>query len=262
MEALGEIGGLVEQNLNYLIPAMGVFVRLGALLYLLPAIGETVVQPRVRLGIALALAVLIIPLLSSSFGTQVYSVSDAFALIVIEAIYGLVLGFGFRLMVYTLQILGNVVSQALSISQVLGEGIATEPNTTISTMLMMAGVTLLVTMGVHIEAVGVLIMSFEMFPIGSVPNLDGMAYWLNHKSAETFAMGITLALPFIILNFVYNAILGFLNRAMPQLMVSFVGMPAITGAGLFLLAISVGTILTTWSTLYFNSFSRFHEVMP
>ena len=262
MEALAEIGGIVEQNLGYLIPAMGVFVRLGALLYLLPAIGETVVPVRVRLACALVLAVLIMPLLSSSFGTQVYSVSEAFALIVIEVVYGLLLGFGFRLMVYTLQILGNVVSQALSISQVLGEGIATEPNTTISTMLMMAGVTVLVTLGVHIEAVGILIMSFEMFPIGSTPNLDGVAFWLNNKSAEAFSMGITLALPFIILNFVYNAILGFLNRAMPQLMVSFVGMPAITGAGLFLLAISVGTILTTWSGLYFDSFANFHEVMP
>jgi len=221
VEALAEIGGIVEQNLGYLIPAMGVFVRLGALLYLLPAIGETVVPVRVRLACALVLAVLIMPLLSSSFGTQVYSVSEAFALIVIEVIYGLLLGFGFRLMVYTLQILGNVVSQALSISQVLGEGIATEPNTTISTMLMMAGVTVLVTLGVHIEAVGILIMSFEN-----------------------------------------NAILGFLNRAMPQLMVSFVGMPAITGAGLFLLSISVGTILTTWSALYFDSFANFHEVVP
>ena len=262
MEALGEIGGLVEQNLNYLIPAMGVFVRLGALLYLLPAIGETVVSIRIRLACALALAVLIMPVLSQDFGGTVYSVSGAFGLIIMEVIYGLVLGFGFRLMVYTLQILGNVVSQALSISQVLGEGIATEPNTTISTLLMMAGVTLLVTMGGHIEAVGILIMSFEMFPIGAAPNLDGMAYWLNQKASDAFSMGITLALPFIILNFVYNAILGFLNRAMPQLMVSFVGMPAITGAGLFLLAISVGTILTTWSTLYFNSFAGFSDVMP
>ena len=262
MEALAEIGGLVEQNLNYLVPAAGVFIRLGAMFYLLPGVGETVVSARIRLTCALALAVLIMPILSEGFGQESYNVSAAFALIFIEAIYGLLLGFGFRLMVYTLQILGNVVSQALSISQVLGEGIATEPNTTVSTLLMMAGVTVLVTLGVHIEAVGILIMSFEMFPIGTAPNLDGMAYWLNHKSADAFAVGITLALPFIILNFVYNAILGFLNRAMPQLMVSFVGMPAITGAGLFLLMISAGAILTTWSRLYFDSFSSFSSVMP
>jgi len=49
---------------------------------------------------------------------------------------------------------------------------------------------------------------------------------------------------------------------MPQLMVSFVGMPAITGAGLFLLMISAGAILTTWSRLYFDSFSSFSSVMP
>jgi len=123
---------------------------------------------------------------------------------------------------------GNVVSQALSISQVLGEGIATEPNTTISTLLMMAGVTLLVTMGVHIEAIAILVKSFDMFPLGRAPNLDGMAYWLTHKGADAISMGITLALPFIVLNFVYNAILGFLNRAMPQLMVSLTVFSALT----------------------------------
>ena len=260
MEALGEIGGLIQENLAYIVPALAVFARLGALLYVLPGIGETVISVRVRLAAAIALSSLVIPLLAPQFGTQSYTVSAAFAIVIIESIYGLLLGFGFRLMVYSLQILGNVVSQALSISQVLGEGIATEPNTTISTMLMMAGVTLLVTMGLHIEAVGVLVKSFDMFPLGQAPNLDGMAYWLTQKGADSFSMGITLALPFIILNFVYNAILGFLNRAMPQLMVSFVGMPAITGAGMFLLVVAIGGILTTWTQLYFDSFSGFQGI--
>ena len=261
MEALEEIGRLVVDNLSYIVPALGVFARLGALFYLLPAIGETVVPVRIRLTIAMAVSTIVIPLLAPGFEILTYSVSSAFALIVIESIYGLLLGFGFRLMVYALQILGNVVSQALSISQVLGEGIATEPNTTISTLLMMAGVTLLVTMGVHIEAIAILVKSFDMFPLGRAPNLDGMAYWLTHKGADAISMGITLALPFIVLNFVYNAILGFLNRAMPQLMVSFVGMPAITGAGLFLLVVAIGSTMTAWSQLYFESFSGFERLV-
>jgi len=168
-----EIGRLVVDNLSYIVPALGVFARLGALFYLLPAIGETVVPVRIRLTIAMAVSTIVIPLLAPGFEIVTYSVSAAFALIIIESIYGLLLGFGFRLMVYALQILGNVVSQALSISQVLGEGIATaEPNTTISTLLMMAGVTLLVTMGVHIEAIGILVKSFDMFPLGRAPNLE------------------------------------------------------------------------------------------
>lgn len=261
MDALQEIAVLAQENTAYLVPAMAVFSRLGALFYMLPVVGETVVPVRVRLAAAFAVTALILPVLSEGFEITEYTVSTAFALLVIEAIYGLMLGFGFRLMVYSLQILGNVVSQALSISQVLGEGIATEPNTTISTLLMMTGVTLLATMGVHIEAVGVIIRSFDMFPLGQSPNLDGMAYWLNNKGAEAFSLGITLALPFIILNFVYNAILGFLNRAMPQLMVSFVGMPAITGVGLFLLVVSAGSILTTWTQIYFDSFAGIEGIL-
>jgi flagellar biosynthetic protein FliR len=54
--------------------------------------------------------------------------------------------------------------------------------------------------------------------------------------------------------------LGFLNRAMPQLMVSFVGMPAITGAGLFLLVIATGSILLFWVQEYPRSFDGFYDL--
>jgi len=56
MEALEEIGRLLIENLSYIVPALGVFARLGALFYLLPAIGETVVPVRIRLTIAMAVS--------------------------------------------------------------------------------------------------------------------------------------------------------------------------------------------------------------
>ncbi|MEM8699663.1 MAG: flagellar biosynthetic protein FliR, partial [Pseudomonadota bacterium] len=40
--------------------------------------------------------------------------------------------------------------------------------------------------------------------------------------------------------------LGAINRAMPQLMVAFVGAPAITAGGLALLALAAPLILTLW----------------
>ena len=41
--------------------------------------------------------------------------------------------------------------------------------------------------------------------------------------------------------------LGVINRAMPQLMVAFVGAPAITAAGLLLLALAAPILLDIWA---------------
>lgn len=260
MDFLNPYSDFILANFSYVVPLMAVFTRMSVFIYLLPGVGETVVPQRVRLIIAMLMTFLLTPLLTPMMDVSNVTLTGALLLMAKEGFCGFVLGFSFRLMVFCLQIMGNIMSQALSISQVLGEGIATEPNTTISTLLMMVGVTLLVTLNLHVEAVGMFYRSYEIFPLGTIPVGDSVAYWMTNKSMEVFSYGVTLALPFIILNFVYNLMLGFLNRAMPQLMVSFVGMPAITGAGIFLLVVSTGTILMYWTTLYTTSFDGYQAL--
>ncbi len=64
--------------------------------------------------------------------------------------------------------------------------------------------------------------------------------------AAAFALAFSLAAPFTIASFVYNLALGVINRAMPQLMVTFVGAPAITLGGLALLLVSAPILLGIW----------------
>ena len=65
------------------------------------------------------------------------------------------------------------------------------------------------------------------------------------------ALAFGLAMPFVIASLIYNLALGVINRAMPQLMVAFVGAPAITFAGLFLLFAGAPLILSVWSDALF-----------
>ena len=59
-------------------------------------------------------------------------------------------------------------------------------------------------------------------------------------------MAFTLAAPFLITAVIYNLALGVINRAMPQLMVFFVGAPVITFGGLFILMVASPMILDVW----------------
>ncbi|MDB2438705.1 flagellar biosynthetic protein FliR [Hellea sp.] len=258
MDFLTSFSDVIIDNITLLVPVIAIFTRLSVFIYLLPGLGETVIPQRIRLGAAFLITWILVPILVPTIALPELTLPTGTLLIAKEGFHGFALGFAFRMMIFVLHMLGNIVSQALSISQVLGEGIATEPNTTISTLLMMSGVTLLVTMDLHVEAIGVFYRSYDIFPLGSAPNMDNIAYWMTQKAMGAIGFAVTLALPFIILNFVYNLMLGFLNRAMPQLMVSFVGMPAITGAGLFLLVIASGSILVFWAQAYHGSLDGFY----
>lgn len=244
MQLAEAFGPLIEM----IWPIFGLFARLSLFFMLVPVFGERAIPARFRIGIAGMTAFMLYPILQDDLA----AVRDQgiFSLIAAEAMTGFVLGFALRLAVHGLQILGMIVSQSLSLSQVLGEGIATEPNTTISTLLMLAGVTLLVSMNLHIAIIGVLANSFDDMPIGTMLDLQVSANWLTELTVALLRMCLSLALPFVLLNFVYNLILGFLNRAMPQLLVSFVGLPGMTMAGLFLLVICATAIMTAWVDVF------------
>ncbi|MBL4854204.1 MAG: flagellar biosynthetic protein FliR [Robiginitomaculum sp.] len=252
MDFLQIISDLVLKNFGAVFPVMAVLTRISVFIFLLPGLGENAIPTRVRLVTALLITVLIIPFvgIDATIKDTQWNVSTMVAVIAFEGFYGFVLGFGLRLMVFGLQIAGSIISQNLSLTQVFGGGMTSEPNTTISTILMLGGVTLLLTLDMHTKAVGLLVRSYEIFPLASTPVFEDTVYWVAQKTVGVFSFAVTLALPLLVFNFIYNLMLGFVNKAMPQLMVSFVGMPFVTGAGIILLALSISGILTVWLNTY------------
>jgi flagellar biosynthetic protein FliR len=117
----------------------------------------------------------------------------------------------------------------------------------IGNILMLAGITLAVAAGLHVKAAVAVARSYEVLPMGlPVPAAD-VAAWGTARVAQAFALGFSLAAPFVIAAFAYNLALGAINRAMPQLMVAFVGAPAIIAAGLLILMLAAPVILQFWS---------------
>ncbi|MEM6661269.1 MAG: flagellar biosynthetic protein FliR [Pseudomonadota bacterium] len=226
--------------------AAGVFARIGAAAFLVPGLGERSIPVRVRLGAALAIAVLLAPIIRGFEPFTPATGIDLLRVIVAEALIGLIIGLAFRFMVYALQITGMVAAQHLSVAQMFGAGVAPEPEPTISTLLAMGGITLAMAAGLHVHLVASLVMLYDVFPFGEFPNGSDMAEWAISRSSETFALGLALAAPFVVVGFAYNLALGALNRAMPQLLVALVGVPALVWMGLVLLSFLIPTLMDTW----------------
>lgn len=219
------------------------FVRVGAATALLPAFGEQSVPARVRLALALAFTLVVWPALPPPDPA-----AGVAAAVAGEVLAGLILGAGLRLIVMALQIAGTIAAQATSLSQLFG-GTAGEPAPAIANLLMLAGLALAVTQGLHVKVAELFILSYDLMPAGRLPDAGDAAAWGVGRVAQAFALAFGLAMPFVLAATVFNVALGVINRAMPMLMVAFVGAPALTFGALLLLAIAAPHLLTVWSGL-------------
>jgi flagellar biosynthesis protein FliR len=236
---LAELAGIARA---VAFAGFAVFLRVGAMMLMLPAFGEQVVPVRVKLGIAIAFTMIVAPAVSNSLPpTDPFPVN----LFATEVIYGLILGFGIRIFIFALQIAGAIIAQATTLSQMFG-GIGPEPQPIIGNVLIIAGLATAVATGLHIRVAEMMILSYNAMPAGRMPAPSDIGQLGVAQISRVFALGFSLAAPFVIASVLYNVALGFINRAMPQLAVSFVGAPALTLGALALFAVAAPGLLGIW----------------
>jgi len=239
------LGALLDLTQAALAAFILVFARVSGVMLLLPGFGERTIPARVRLGATIAFALVVWPLIAP----ELRSVDPArpfLLMLIVEVSIGLMLGVAIRLMVLALQLAGSFAAQSTSLAQIAGAGIAPEPMPAIGNLLMLAGITLAVAAGLHVKVAVAIARSYEILPMGLPVPASDVARWGTARVAQAFGLGFSLAAPFVIAAFAYNLALGAINRAMPALMVAFIGAPAITGGALLLLLLAAPVILHFW----------------
>lgn len=240
---LAEFFGLTPQIFE---PVFLVFLRVGAVMALVPAFGEMMVPIRIRLAATLAFTLVVAPAVVPNFQTDFASTQPILILGLAEVITGLALGLSLRLILMALQVAATISAQSTSLSQLLG-GASVDPQPAIGFILLLAALALAAELGLHVQISMMFIMSYELIGPGNpIPSGD-LAGWAVNAVSAAFSFAFTLAAPFVAVSLLYNLALGVINRAMPQLMVAFVGAPAITLGALFLLALTAPLMLWIWA---------------
>ena len=235
---------LLGPDLSYWVTQFILTVaRLSFVIILIPGIGEQMIPAQVRVYLLMGLSAAV-----SGLGITNYvlpdSLTDLGIVLVTELLLSLFLGIGLRVVIWSLNIAGSVIAQSIGLAQPLGVALENEAQTATANLLSMAGAALLFSMNFHIEVISSWIGLYETIPIGGTSWVTQAFLFDSIYAAFTFA--VLLAWPFVAMNLLYNICLGFINKAMPQMMVAFVGAPFLVGAGLFLLAVSIGAMLMVW----------------
>lgn len=222
-----------------------VFLRLGTMMALLPLFGEQAVPVRIRLALAFAFTLVVAPAVAASLPDP-GGPGRFLALLLGEAAAGLALGLLLRLLVIALQTAGAIAGQATSLSQLFGAGPGGEPSPAMGHLLVMGGLALAAAMGLHIRLALWMVDGYALIPAGAVLDPGLMLEAGLGGVTRAFTLAVSLAVPFVAAALLYNVVLGVINRAMPQLMVTFVGAPALTFGGLVLMAIALPVLLDVW----------------
>lgn len=222
-----------------------VFLRVGPVMALFPGLGERSVPIRIKLVLALSATAIVAPALATKVQPSIAAVPAVGWLVVSETVIGLMLGIGVRLLLLALQTAGSIAAQSTSLSQILGSAGVT-PLPALGHLLVVGAVALAMMLDLHVRVTEMLILTYELFPLAILPESGAISEWGVQQVSRAFALAFTLSAPFVIVSLIYNLTLGIINRAMPQMMVVFVGAPVITMGGLFLLFLLAPTMLELW----------------
>lgn len=229
-----------------------VFLRVGAMMMAMPALGEQMIPARFKLFIALMMTTVVTPAVAPHLDLPEPTLNVFLYAIATETIAGLFMGMMLRMFVMAIQVAGAMAAQSTSLSQILGSA-GMDPLPAIGQILFMATLALLMTTGFHVKAAMFIMLSYEILPALEFPNPADVAEAGAMRVSKTVSLAFTLAAPFVILSVLYNLTLGVINKAMPQLMVAFVGAPVITFGAMAMLLVAAPLMLTVW----FEAFEAF-----
>lgn len=221
-----------------------IFARVGTLVMILPVIGETMVPARVRLVFALTLTLLFFPVVSTALPGVPQTLGRLVWLLFSEIAIGFFIGLLVRMIMSALQVAGAVIAMQTG----LGFAQSFDPtqgqqSALFSSFLSMLGITLIFVMSLHHLFIAAIHDSYQIFPPGELPPVQDGLVMAIRTVADTFALGVQIAAPFLAFGLIFYFGLGILARLMPQVQVFFVAAPANIMIGFVMFAALLGVMM-------------------
>jgi flagellar biosynthesis protein FliR len=224
-----------------------VFARIGTTFYILPGVGDTYISPQIRLGLALAMSLMLTPVLQSLLPPAPPGFLDTVVLISLEMTIGLFVGVVVRFMFAAVDVAGMIIASQTGLSAATAfNPAAGSQGPLISSFLMLLVMVVMYATDMHHLLFLALADSYTLLPPGKAPPVGDMADMLARLMSDSFAMGLRLAAPFLVIGTVFGLGMGLLARLMPQLQVFFISQPLQIAVGMAMFAATLQMIIMTW----------------
>jgi flagellar biosynthesis protein FliR len=238
---------MTEELPGLIFAAALIFARLGAILMLMPSIGEPSIPPRTRLGFALLFSLILGPIIAPTLPAMPDQPMLMLGLVANETIIGLMIGAISRMFLTAAAIAGQVIGMQSGLAMAQSFDPAQgQQGAIMATFLNLLFITLIFATNLHHLLLQAARNSYMVFPAGETPLVEDAAMWALSAFIDAFRIGVQIAAPLIVFGLLFYLALGILSRLMPQAQIFFIAMPSNIMAGFFIVAISLGTMAMVW----------------
>ncbi len=224
-----------DQIVMWVAAVMWPFARIGAMFLAAPIFGADTVNARVRLGLALLLAIMVAMQRPELPDVEPFSLAGALVTLH-QVMIGLVMGFILQLVFSAVTQAGEVValSMGLGFASIMdpAQGVQVP---VVSTIFVIFSTLIFLALNGHLVLIELLLASFATMPVAP-SGLDAEAFRsLAMFGTTMFAGAVLVALPAVASLLLVNLSMGVITRASPQLNIFAVGFPMMILMGFMLL---------------------------
>ena len=225
---------MVEKLLGFVL----VLTRISAFFLVLPVFGWKSIPVRIKVAIALLVAIFFSMITPLSIDPRRISVLRAILLIANEATYGLALGLAVAVVFSAVKLSGRIIERqmGLAMAQVLDPltGERTQP---MGSLLEMIFIILFLAANGHHLFLLIISRSYETFPAGSIPTMPVLAGGIIKATSVMLLVGLRLAAPLLAAFLLLMVVLAVLARIVPEMNILFISLPLRVGLGLLMVTI-------------------------
>lgn len=226
----------IEQMVNqFLWPLF----RVASFFMAMPIIGTQMLPARLRLGLALAVTLLILPVLPPMPAFDGLSL-QSWIVIAQQILIGSLLGFAANILLQSFVMGGQIMAMQMG----LGFASMTDPANGVNTVILsqiylMLVMMLFLGMNGHLVLIEIMVESFAIIPVG-LEGVSKMTLWeLAHWGSWLFMAALLMALPAVTALLVINFAFGIMTKAAPQLNIFAIGFPFTMLMGVFIVWVSL-----------------------
>lgn len=221
-----------------------IFLRIGAMLTMIPVIGEGSVPVRVKGGLAIVIALLVYPVVGQGWSFRNETLWVAWSILG-EVLIGALLGFTAKMLFAGVRFGGEMIGMQMGFSIVNVIDPATRQQSSIMAEFQyLIAVLVYLAVDAHHLFIAAIVESYRFVPPAGFHYSGALLAALLTFSQAIFVTAVKISAPVMAVLLFTNVSLGIVARTVPQINVFIVGFPLQIAAGLLFLGLTIPVTVT------------------
>ncbi len=241
---------------GYIVTFILVFLRLGILMTFLPFFGSRSLPPQFRVGLILALSIVMTPAVhavvqppenshaaaAEAAGSPLWAESDIPVMVIKETIFSFVLALTVRFIFYAVDTAGQMIATTMGLSMATVFNPEIGQSTEIARLYGILAFLLFLSIDAHHYFIYAFVKSFEHVAVGGA-DIKSMVSAGIALSGRVFILAVKLSAPVVTVVMIINIMLGLLSKLIPQFNIFFVGYPVYITMGYVVMLLGLPLML-------------------